>query len=277
VTTDYATCRWHPDRRAGVICQRCDAPICPSCMHQASVGFHCPDCSAKGGQKVYTGRAAFSGANQPIVTRVLVGINVALFVLMLGVGERRMLIYFGANGLLIDEGGEWYRIVTSAFLHWGLIHLAFNMWALWNIGPAVERALGRVGFGVVYAAALMGGSAGALLVKPAALTAGASGAIFGLLGALVILYRRAGIDIWRSGLGLTLGLNLLITVSIPQISIGGHLGGFVGGLLATWLLVEGPRLVRSRNAGLALAAVTVPVFAIVALVAASTWANPIFG
>jgi membrane associated rhomboid family serine protease len=277
VTTDSATCRWHPDRRAGVICQRCDTPICPSCMHQASVGFHCPNCVAKGNQKVYSGRAAFSSVNRPIVTYVLVGINVAIFVLMLGRGDSRMLFDYGAFGPLIDEGGEWYRIVTSAFLHWGLIHLLFNMHALWNIGPSVERSLGRLGFGVVYAAALMGGSAGALLVKPDAVTAGASGAIFGLLGALVILYRRAGIDIWRSGLGLTLGLNLLITVSIPQISIGGHLGGFVGGLAATWLVVEGPQMLRSRTVGLALAAATIPVFAIVALVAATTWENPIFG
>lgn len=271
------TCYRHPDRQAGVICQRCDRPICPSCMHQASVGFHCPNCASKGGQKVYAGRQAFSHVDQPIVSYVLIGINVALFVLMLGRGESRMLFDYGAFGPLISEEGEWYRIVTSAFLHWGLIHLAFNMYALYNIGPAVERSLGRLGFGVVYAAALMGGSAGALLVKPDAVTAGASGAIFGLLGALVILYRRAGIDIWRSGLGLTLGLNLLITVTIPQISIGGHAGGFAGGLAATWLVVEGPRVFRSRTTGLALAAATIPVFALLALVAASTWSNPLFG
>jgi membrane associated rhomboid family serine protease len=246
-------------------------------MHQASVGFHCPDCTTKGRQKVYTGRAAFGGAFTPVVSYGLIVVNVLVFFFTIARGESRVLFDFGAFGPFISEEGEWYRIVTSAFLHWGPVHLLFNMYALWNIGPVVERAIGRTGFGLVYASALMGGSAGALLVKPDAVTAGASGAIFGLLGALVVLYRRAGIDIVRSGLGLTLGLNLLITLTIPQISIGGHLGGFAGGLVVMWLLVNGPQALRSRAMGIALAAATIPVFALVALWAAGTWANPLFG
>jgi membrane associated rhomboid family serine protease len=246
-------------------------------MHQASVGFHCPNCATKGRQKVYTGPAAFGGTFTPVVSYGLIAVNVLVFFFTIARGESRVLFDFGAFGPFISEEGEWYRIVTSAFLHWGLVHLMFNMYALWNIGPAVERALGRAGFGLVYGAALMGGSAGALLVKPDAVTAGASGAIFGLLGALVVLYRRAGIDIVRSGLGLTLGLNLLITLTIPQISIGGHLGGFAGGLLVAWLLVNGPQVLRSRTTGLVLAVLAIPAFAVIALYAASTWTNPLFG
>lgn len=277
VTTDFVPCHWHPDRRAGVICQRCDLPICPSCMHQASVGFHCPNCAAKGKQKVMTGRAAFRGSFTPVVSYSLIAVNVALWLLTIGAGENKTLSNFGDFGPFIAENGEWYRIVTSAFLHAGLIHLAFNMFALYNIGPLVERTLGRAAFGVVYAAALLAGSAGTLVVAPRDLTVGASGAIFGLLGALVILYRRAGIDVWRSGLGITLLLNFVITVTLPNISIGGHAGGFVGGILATFLIVDGPRLFRSRSTGLYVAAATIPVFALLALWGATTWTNPIFG
>ena len=277
MTTDYVPCHWHPDRRAGVVCQRCDLPICPTCMHQASVGFHCPNCVKQGKQKVMTGRAAFGAAFQPTLTYVLIGINAALWLITIAAGENRTLFDFGAFGPFIAEDGEWYRIVTSAFLHAGLVHLGFNMFALWNIGPVVERSLGRVGFGLVYAAALFGGSAGTLLVAPTKLTVGASGAIFGLLGTLVILYRRAGIDVWRSGLGITLLLNFVITITLPNISVGGHAGGFVGGLAAGWLLVDGPRLFKSRQGGLIAAGALIPLFALLALAAAGTWSNPIFG
>lgn len=277
MTTDFVPCHWHPDRRAGVICQRCDLPICPACMHQASVGFHCPNCAAAGKQRVMTGRAAFGGAFMPVVTYALMAVNIALWLVTIAAGENRTLFDLGANGGFIAEEGEWYRIVTSAFLHAGLIHLAFNMFALYNIGPVVERAVGRVRFGLVYAAALIAGSAGALLVAPQSLTVGASGAIFGLLGALVILYRRAGIDPWRSGLGLTLLLNFMITVTLPNISVGGHAGGFIGGLAATFLLLEGERMFRSRTTALVLAAALIPAFALLAVAAASTWSNPIFG
>jgi membrane associated rhomboid family serine protease len=203
-------------------------------------------------------------------------VNVGVWLLSMASGERSTLFDFGANGQVIDAGGEWYRIVTSAFLHWGVVHLALNMLALWNIGPAVERALGWQRFGLVYASALLAGSAGALLLDPNAITAGASGAIYGLLGALVILYRRAGINVWRSGLGLTLALNFFITVTIPNVSLGGHLGGLVGGLLSTYLLVELPRRVSSPKLPLALAVAAVPALAGVALLAASTWQNPLF-
>lgn len=246
-------------------------------MHQASVGFHCPDCAAKGAQTHYRGRAAFGARFQPVVSLVLIAANVVVFLATVAAGQTSVLFDFGAAGPFIAENHEWYRIVTSGFLHWGMVHLLFNMYALWNIGPVVERAIGRVAYAIVYASALVGGSAGALLVKPNAITAGASGAIFGLLGALVVLYRRAGVDIMRSGLGLTLGLNLLITFTIPQISIGGHVGGFVGGIASAWLIVEGPEVFRSRSLGLALAAATIPVLFGLAITAAGMWTDPLFG
>lgn len=223
-------------------------------MTSASVGFHCPECAKGGAQKVYT-RATLARLNRPIVTQVLIGINAAVF--LVGQGQTNFDLDYGliGEGFLTTGGvvgvadGEWYRVLTSGFLHANLIHLLFNMLALFNIGGALEPALGRVRFVTLYIASLLCGSLGVLLLDPNDLTVGASGAIFGLLGGLVIAQRRAGIDPWASGLGLVIGINLLITFSVPMISIGGHVGGLVGGLIAGWILLEGgPRALGSDAA-----------------------------
>jgi membrane associated rhomboid family serine protease len=270
-------CAFHSDRRAGVVCQRCDKPICPACMHQASVGFHCPDCAKQGKQKVVRGKAAF-GRNPSAtpLTFVLIAINIVVFVYEVSQGTSRgeyvVNIDYGLNADFISQNGEWYRIITAGFLHASLIHLGLNMWALYVLGPLVERSLGRLRFGIVYGAALIAGSAGALIIDPHALTVGASGAIYGLLGALVILFRNRGISVWQSGLGITILINAVITVAIPGISWGGHLGGFVGGLLVTLVLVEGPKYVRNRDALVWIAGALIPVFFAISLAAASAGA-----
>ena len=128
-------------------------------------------------------------------------------------------------GPSIRYDNEWYRIITSGFLHSGLLHLAFNMYALWVIGNMLEPALGRLRFGIIYLGGLIAGSLGALVLDPNSLAVGASGAIFALFAATFIAQRAAGIDPWRSGIALTIGINLLITLAIPFISKGGHLGG----------------------------------------------------
>ena len=277
VTTDFVSCHWHPDRRAGVICQRCDLPICPSCMHQASVGFHCPNCTAKGKQNVRSGPAAFGGTFQPTLTLVLMGINIAIFLIGQAVGADRVLIDFsaigravlldGSTGGVTDTSHQYYRLLTSGFLHWNLIHIGLNMWALYNLGPTVERSLGRLRFGLVYVTALLAGGAGAVIVSPHSLSAGASGALYGLFGALVVVYRRHGIDVMRSGLGLSILINFVITITIPGISLGGHLGGFVGGLAATWIAVHGPRVLGSSRTALVALAALIPVFIAIGVVA----------
>jgi membrane associated rhomboid family serine protease len=255
--TPIQTCYRHPERRAGVRCQRCERPICPSCMTSASVGFHCPDCARGGAQKVYT-RATLDRLNRPIVTQVLVAVNAAVFVL----GQVRGSA-FEVDFALIGEfllpggqpvpgfgvaGGEWYRVITGGFLHANVVHLLFNMVALFSIGRILEPVLGRVRFVTLYFVSLICGSLGVLALDPHALTVGASGAVFGLLGAMVIAQRSAGIDPWASGLGLVIGINLLLTFTIPGISIGGHIGGLVGGLVAGWVLLEGPRTIGSEAA-----------------------------
>src|SRR4051812_33283670 len=229
MATETQTCYRHPDRRAGVSCQRCDRPICPACMSSASVGFHCPECTRSGKQKVYTARTLLT--SRPLVTQVLIGINVAVFLLGSASGGRAGFLFDGSNDFLrngglnaffIAENGEWWRVVTSGFLHFGVLHLAFNMYALWILGGQLEAALGRWRFVACYAASLLAGALGALIVTPNALTAGASAAIYGLLGVAIAAQRSRGISVWDSGLGGVLLINLLITFGVSNISIGGH-------------------------------------------------------
>jgi membrane associated rhomboid family serine protease len=167
------------------------------------------------------------------VTRTLIAINVAVFVLtsLSGSGS-------GAAGTLADRlalygpkvsHGEWYRLVTSGFVHANLLHVAFNMVLLYRVGEALETSLGRVRFVVLYFASLLAGSFGALLLSPNVYTVGASGAVFGLFAALAIAQRRSGVDVWRNGIGGLIVLNLIITFTVPGISVGGHVGGLVGG------------------------------------------------
>jgi membrane associated rhomboid family serine protease len=142
----------------------------------------------------------------------------------------------------VAEPGQWYRIVTSGFLHFGIIHIGFNMYLLYLLGQMLEPAIGRVRFALIYFAALLGGSAGAMLLQPDAFHGGASGAVFGLMGAAFVGYRLRGVNPLTTGIGTTLVLNLLITFTIPGISIGGHLGGVVaGGLCALVVLAPGHR------------------------------------
>lgn len=234
-----ATCYRHPGRETGVSCSNCERPICPDCMTPTSVGMRCPEC-ARDRTQVRTARSITS---DPTLTYVLIGVNVLVFVggMLSGASTTGARGGFEADGGLFGPAvaaGEWYRIVTAGFLHAGLFHLAFNMFALWILGGLLEPAIGRLRFGVIYAVSLLAGSFGALLASPEALTVGASGAIFGLMGAAVVVMRNRGINPMENGLGLWIGLNLLITFTVPGISIGGHIGGLVGGMLAALLMFE---------------------------------------
>lgn len=135
------------------------------------------------------------------------------------------------GGIYFIEPGGWYRLITSGFLHFGIIHLAFNMYLLYMLGQMLEPAVGRIRFTLIYFAALLGGSAGAMLLQPNALHGGASGAVFGLMGAAFVGYRMRGVNPFHTGIGTLLLLNLFITFAIPGISIGGHLGGVVAGAI----------------------------------------------
>lgn len=268
------TCYRHPDRRAGVSCQRCNRPICPSCMVQASVGFQCPECARGGGQKVYNARN-LPKVGQPIVTYVLVAINVGIYLLDVVLTKN---INTGAGSQLTDWGGlvaratyddfspagvaagEWWRIVTGGFLHAGIIHLAMNMLALWIVGSQIEGALGRVNYLLLYVTSLLAGAFAVLAFSPYSLTVGASGAIFGLFGVAFVYQRSLGINPWRSGIGGLIIINLIITFSIPGISWAGHLGGLVGGGLAALAVVWIEQNVRSKWAAVGFCALLCAAF-----------------
>jgi membrane associated rhomboid family serine protease len=202
-------------------------------MTQASVGFHCPECARKGAQRVVRPRDLTS--TRPVVAVALVIVNVAVFVWDAGDTTRLLTREGGVFGPAV-AAGEWWRIVTSGFLHFNLIHLGFNCFLIYQLGMLLEPVLGRVRFGLVYACAILGGSLGALLVTPDVMTAGASGGVFGLMGAAVVVLRARGIDIFQTGIGGLLVLNLIFTFVFPGISIGGHLGGLFAGTVAGWLV-----------------------------------------
>jgi membrane associated rhomboid family serine protease len=236
------TCYRHGDRRAGVICQRCDRPICPSCMHQASVGFHCPECTKAGAQKTIRPGQLLT---RPVVTQVLIAVNVAIFVAGVGGALRTR------DAVAIDYGlfppavgaGDWYRLLTSGFLHVNVIHLAFNMLALYQLGMLLEPAFGRLRFGLVYLVSLLVGSLGVVVVSPDSLTVGASGAVFGLMGFAFMALRSRGVDPFSTSIGTTIVMNLIITFTLSRyISVGGHVGGLIGGLVCGWVLTDvGPK------------------------------------
>lgn len=239
MTLPQTVCYRHADRSAGVACQRCDRPICTECMRQASVGFHCPVCSRSGSQRVVKPAARWSrgttaaGARPPVTTALIALNVVALLVSELSAAALDGgLIGLGIRGgeLVGVAEGEWWRLVTSGFLHASLLHLAFNMFALWSIGQVLERVVGAWRFVLLYGSSMLAGSFGALLVEPRALTVGASGAVFGLFGALLMLQLSRGIAMRDTGVGMILVINLGFTFLVPGISIGGHLGGLAGGI-----------------------------------------------
>jgi membrane associated rhomboid family serine protease len=216
-------------------------------MTQGPVGIRCPDHASAGVRTPAAQRAARTATRSlsaygPFVTFTLIGVNVGIFVLGLVLGgelngtgswiyEKGVLVSTAvdSSGQLIGVSeGEWWRLITATFLHYGFIHLGMNMLVLWIIGPRLEEYFGHWRYLLVYVVAGLAGSAGALLWSPNALTVGASGAIWGIMGAALVLEAR---KIWVFGgqaMGLVL-LNLAITFLIPGISIGGHIGGLIGG------------------------------------------------
>ncbi|MFN0091861.1 MAG: rhomboid family intramembrane serine protease [Acidimicrobiales bacterium] len=230
-------CYRHRDTPAGVTCQRCSRPICPQCMNSASVGFQCPECVAGATSRVI--RWQPGQLTRPVVAMALVAVNVLAYLWGAARPEGRDLSIDGGliaraqfRGSPIGvDAGEWWRLVTSGFLHGGLLHLGFNMLLLWQLGSVLEPRLGRVRFALLYGASLLAGSAGVLLLDPDRLTIGASGAVFGLMAATALYQLSQGMNPWRTGIGGLVLVNLLLTFALPRVSIGGHLGGLVGGLL----------------------------------------------
>jgi membrane associated rhomboid family serine protease len=237
------TCYRHPDRETGLHCSNCGRPICADCMTHAAVGIRCPECA---GKRTAAQRAGFTLPRAPVVTYALIAANIALFVLTNKVGASSGIGFGGAtlNSLgdrLVLFGpavasGQDYRLLSAAFIHYGILHIAVNMYALYLLGGVFERYAGHVRFAAVYFTAALTGSFGALILSPNAATAGASGAIFGVMGALFVLERQRGMALLQSPIGGLILINLIITFGIPGISVGGHIGGLIGGALAGFAL-----------------------------------------
>jgi membrane associated rhomboid family serine protease len=240
-------------------------------MTPTPVGMRCPECS-KQRTKVKTAQTMYA---QPMATYVLmwISIAVAIGVALDGVGLSRDIFQseIARQGALygpLVADGELWRIVTVGFLHAGPIHLLFNMYSLYILGTMIEPTIGRLRFVLIYFVALLGGSLGVLLVDPNQPTVGASGAVFGLMGAAIVLMRSRGIDPMASGLPIWLGLNLVLTFAFPNyLSVGGHVGGLIGGALAALVLFEVPQRVKLPQVGANLLAVALGVAAIAASIA----------
>ena len=219
-------------------------------MTPTPVGMRCPECSRQR-TRVKTSATVTRG-QAPVATYVIIGICVALQLGEMASGANAAAGGLGGSSVIQNfalfgpsvANGEVYRLLTAGFLHSGLFHLLVNMFSLWVLGTMLEPGIGRLRFVLIYLVSLLAGSFGALIVTPHAVTVGASGAIFGLLGAGVVILRNRGIDPMQSGLPLWIGINLVFSFAVPGISIGGHIGGLIGGALAAIVLFELPDRVR---------------------------------
>jgi membrane associated rhomboid family serine protease len=239
------TCYRHPDRVTYVRCTRCNRPICPQCMRDAAVGHQCEECVREGAKTVRQPQTVFGGLQKPatpVVTYTLIAMNVVMFFLDRASPALQSELVLRSPDV---ANGDLYRLLTSAFMHYGIAHLLFNMYALYIMGPALEVWLGRLRFGVLYALSALGGSVLVYLLSSVdAWTAGASGAVFGLFGASFVVGRRLNLDVrWLIGL---IALNLAITFVIPllggqNISWQGHIGGLVTGALVAAAYAYAPR------------------------------------
>ena len=233
-----AACYRHPERETNVACSNCGRAICPDCMVSTPVGMRCPECAQQRTQVREVSASGFGRGSEP-ATYALIALCVLAFLAELFGGGGAATL--GDGGTLITDGGlnaglvadgEWYRIITAGFLHAGAFHLLLNMVALYFLGTLLEPAIGTARFVAVYFVSLLAGSLGALLLSPDDLTVGASGAVFGLMAAAFVMARRRGLEDIASQIGLFVVINLVFTFSVPGISVGGHLGGLVGGAAA---------------------------------------------
>jgi membrane associated rhomboid family serine protease len=251
---ETATCYRHPEREAHIRCTRCNRRICPDCMISASVGFQCPECVREGNKGTREARTHFGGrvSDDPgWVTKVLIGINVVFLLLQMASQEfenRLELIGLARDPATFQlvgvADGEYWRLITAAFLHGGFLHLALNMYALYLFGPPLEAALGRARFLALYLLSALGGSALSYAFSaPNQPSLGASGAVFGLLGAFFVVNRRLGRE--TSGLLVLVAVNFAFGFIARGIDWRAHLGGLIAGALIATAMVYAPRSHRN--------------------------------
>ncbi|HEX3509840.1 MAG TPA: rhomboid family intramembrane serine protease [Solirubrobacteraceae bacterium] len=233
-----ATCYRHPSRETGVACSNCGRPICPDCMTTTAVGMRCPECSKQRTQV----RRMREMPSIPRATYALIVLNVAVFFSEQG----QFSVYgTGIHGDVVNEAflsrytihveHEYWRLISSAFIHENLLHIGFNMYLLYLLGMMLEPALGTGRFVAIYFTALLAGSLG-VVIATAQPSLGASGAVFGLMGAAAVELRARRLSVWQSGIGGLIAINLVLSFSLANISVGAHVGGLIGGALAALAL-----------------------------------------
>lgn len=264
-----ATCFHHTDRETGRSCTRCGRPACPDCLRQASVGSHCFEC-IRGAQPPRRERLRRRVRSAELLgAKTLIALNVAAFLMMTASSRGNP---FRGSSADIDwalfgpfvADGEWYRLVTSGFVHYGIVHLAMNMYILYMVARALEHSAGTLRFSAIYAVSLLAGSCGALLLDPLALTGGASGAVFGVAAATTVALQARGVRFMDTGFGPLLLINVVLSFAIPNVSIGGHVGGLFGGAVAGYAILHPRATQRTALAGIAAVALVA--------VAGSLWA-----
>ncbi|WP_336156965.1 rhomboid family intramembrane serine protease [Amycolatopsis sp. VC5-11] len=277
-------CWWHPNRPTGLSCARCGRPACPDCLREAPVGFQCTDCVQSGAQQqkqqhrqyrdAGMGSRTIAGArlsNSYTVTATLIAVNVVVFLITVVQAKslfNNQVASVEQAGVLWPSatlgGGELWRIFTSGFLHYGPIHIAANAFSLWMMGRALEQVFGKIRYLALYFVSMLGASTAVLLFQDIdGATAGASGAIFGLLGSYAVIVLKLRLN--PSALLINLVINAYVTFAIPGISIYAHAGGLVTGALVTAAMLYAPakNLARWQAIG--------TVIVVVALVGLISW------
>ena len=241
-TQTDTTCYRHPGRETRVSCSSCGRPICPDCMRPSPVGMRCPECSS---QTTKSRPLTAIGGGEPRATIALIVICSIVFL-----AEGSLGLNGAGNGAIFREGalfgpavaaGDWWRLVTYGFLHAGLLHIGFNMLLLWLFGRELEPQLGTPIFLGIYFSSLLAGAFGALVFSPDALTVGASGAIFGLMGAAAAILYSRGINPFQTDIGMLIIFNLVLSFVLSNVSVGGHIGGLVGGVIGGLAVAAGER------------------------------------
>ncbi len=249
-----ATCYRHPDRETGVSCSSCGRPICPDCMTPTPVGMRCPECARQRTRVVRNPTGNPGQFSAFPATIALIAINAVVYLIEVaggsgGVGALTTQRIFDMGGLWgpAVANGDWWRLITNGFVHVSLLHVGFNMLLLFFLGRLLEPALGTPRFVALYFASLLAGSFGVMLIDPNAVSAGASGAVFGLAGATFVIARGRGIDALAAEIGFLIVFNLVFTFAASNISVGAHVGGLIGGTICAIAIVAGERGAYGRN------------------------------
>ena len=235
-------CFRHSDRVSYVKCTRCDRPICPDCMISASVGFQCPECVGAAVKSAPSITSPFRGSSTevPYVTYTLLALNVLVFLWQLSIGIDESASHWGMRPDVIATDNSYWLLITGTFLHGTIMHLVFNMMVLFFIGPTLERTINHWGFIAVYLLSALGGEVMSFVFSSFGdVSIGASGAIFGLMGALVIAGRRHGLNITQ--VAVLIGINMVFSFAQPGVDWKAHIGGLVTGALVAAILVYAPR------------------------------------